>query len=99
MALPIFQGKEKEMSLMQTAWASALNPVIDMPISKGFIIPNVKLVTGFNQIDHKLRRNLLGWFVVRQRASATIFDTQDSNQHPDMVLFLNASAPVVVDLF
>jgi len=41
---------------------------------------------------------LTGWNPTRIRASATIFDTQDSNQTPQLTLNLVASANVVVDL-
>lgn len=99
MALPIFVNDNKDFGLMQTAWASALNPVVDLPTNHGVILKSVKLVTGINQIDHRLRRKLQGWMIVRQRAAATFFDDQDNNKFPEMFLRLNASAPVTVDLF
>ena len=90
MSLPIFINKDKDFGMMQTAWASSLNPVIEMPINSGEILTKVSLVAGFNQVNHKLTRKLQGWIVIRMRASATIFDTQDANQYPDKNLFLTA---------
>lgn len=99
MSLPIFQSKSQEMGLMQTSWAQQLNPIISLPISQGSILTNVPLATGPNTINHLLGRKLQGWWIVRQRSSASIFDTQDNNQMPNLTLLLTASSPVSVDIF
>jgi hypothetical protein len=62
-------------------------------------LENVVLVTGSNNVPHKLSRKLLGWFVIRQRGAASIYDLQDSNPNPATFLRLQASAGVTVDLF
>lgn len=99
MALPKFFTVDKSLSLLQTQWASQIDPVLLQPLNSGLILPNVSLVTGSNTINHRLGRDLQGWFVVRQRSAASIYDTQDSNQLPAKTLLLTASAGVVVDLF
>lgn len=86
------------LELMQTTWAQQLNPIIASPILDNNILKNVSLVAGVNVINHKLSRPLVGWNPTRVRASATIYDQQDSNQTPQLTLILVASAPVVVDL-
>jgi hypothetical protein len=98
MSLPIFTTTIKELSLLQTTWASILNPVVQSPTATPVILKNVQLVAGLNIINHMLGRKLLTWKLVRQRALASIYDTQDSNQHPELTLQLVSSAPVVVDL-
>jgi hypothetical protein len=62
-------------------------------------LENIALVTGSNNVPHKLSRKLLGWFVIRQRSAASIYDLQDSNPNPATFLRLQASANVTVDLF
>lgn len=99
MSLPIYQSDSREMSLMQTAWAQQLNPVISLPISQGSILENIQLSTGSNTINHLLGRKLQGWYIVRQRSAASVYDTQDSNQRPTLTLLLTSSASVSVDLF
>lgn len=84
--------------MRDTTWAQALDPVINNPLNKVSILKNQSLVTGTNVINHKLGRQLQGWFLVRQRAAASIYDTQDSNQMPQLTLTLESSAPVVVDI-
>lgn len=85
-------------SQMQNLWATILNPIINRPQNKSTIIQNLVLASGDNIIPHTLNRALIGWSVVRQRASATFYDKQDTNGSPTVNLVLNASAAVTVDL-
>ncbi len=86
------------LPMMQTTWASSLDPVIENPVVNGLILKNVVLVTGANVVPHLLGRNLQGWYPVRIRASATFYDTQDANQMPQLTLNLVSSANVTIDL-
>lgn len=86
------------LALMQTKWASILNPLLGNPSLQSLVLTSIPLASGSNAINHGLGRKLQGWKIVRQRASATIYDTQDSNAQPTLTLLLTASAPVVVDL-
>lgn len=98
--LTVFTTPFRDLQLMQTSWSAQLNPLLALPLSSGQILSNVSLVTGStNFINHKLSRKLQGWFVVRQRALASIYDAQDSNQNPVQTLALITSADVSVDLF
>lgn len=99
MALPIYKSDDGSFTLMQTAWASQLNPLLALPQSTGVILKNVSLSTGDNTINHRLGRDLQGWQLIRVRAAATVYDKQDDNQLKSRTLILNSSAPVVVDLF
>lgn len=99
MALTNFQDTNKNFQLMQSDWASKLNPVLANPLVNGIILQSVSLVSGANTINHKLGRKLQGWIPVRVRSAATFFDTQDSNPMPALTLTLTASAAVVVDLY
>jgi hypothetical protein len=83
---------------MMTKWAAAINPFINNPSLLTSILSNIALTTGNNVIPHKLGRNLQGYRIVRQRAPASIYDTQDTNQMPALTLQLVSSAPVVIDL-
>jgi hypothetical protein len=99
MSLPIYQTDSKDLTLLQTNWAQQLNPVIQLPINKGLILKNVFLKSGVNTFPHLLGRILQGWFVIRQRGSATFYDEQDSNLYPMLSLVLNSSSDVNIDLF
>lgn len=84
--------------LLQTAWASQIDPVLRNPLTQGNLLKNVTLASGANVVDHKLGRKLQGWVLTRQRAAASVFDTQDLNPTPALTLTLTSSAAVVVDL-
>lgn len=99
MSLPLYQTASKELMLLQTNWALKLNPVIDLPMNSGNFLKSISLVSGSNQINHLLSRKLQGWFLVRKRASADIYDTQDSNTTPSITLSLVSDATVSVDIF
>lgn len=99
MSLPIFLTDDKDFGLMQTRWASEINPLLLSPFLQGRLIQNVSLSTGDNVVNHGLNRKLQGWVLVRQRAAATIYDKQDLNQIPNLTLTLNTSANVSVDLY
>lgn len=77
-----------------------VDPVASLETNSGLILTSVNLTSGANSINHTLGRNLLGWFIVRQRnVASSFFDTQDSNTTPAITLNLNSSAGVVVDIF
>lgn len=99
MSLPIFQTDDKDISLLQTGWATQLNPVISNPLVNGQLLKNVSLSTGSNTINHKLGRKLQGWVLTRLRGSASLFDTQDSNANPALTLLITSSSNVSVDIY
>ncbi len=77
------------------------NEIIGKQILDGILLTKVSLTTGVtNPVDHKLGRQPLGWLVLRKRATADIWDTQDTNtNNKNGTLFLRCSADVVVDLW
>lgn len=86
------------LSLMQTKWASILDPVISNPSSQSLILNGINLVSGANTINHKLGRDLVGWRIIRINAAATVYDTQASNPSPQTTLQLVSSAAATVSL-
>ena len=99
MSLPIFQTAIRELSMMETQWSSQLNPLLANPANQSSILQNVSLKAGVNNvINHLLGQKLQGWTLVRKRASASVWDSQDSNQTPQLTLILNTSADVVCDI-
>lgn len=99
MKLPIFQSDNQQMSLMQTSWAQAINPLLDNPLVNGIILKNVPLINGNTQVNHKLGRKLQGWCLIRKRAAAEIYDKQDNNSMPELTLSLTSNANVLVDIY
>lgn len=98
LSLPIFQSDSQDFNLMQTKWASQLNPVLNNPATNSIILENVVLINGTTVVNHLLGRALQGWKIVRQRGPANIYDDQDSNQKPQLTLVLISDALVSVNL-
>jgi len=97
--LPIFQSESKEMSLLQTQWASQINPILALPQSKSIILKDVSLVSGDNVINHRLGRKLQGWVVTRMKDSfVQLYDKQSTNNMSDLTLVLNSSGSGLIDL-
>lgn len=99
MTIPLVQTTDRLINQLQQNITQAVNPVIANPLVKGVTLNRVKLVSGSNDVAHTLGRTLQGWMIVRQRASATIYDTQDANKSADKTLVLVTSADVTVDLY
>lgn len=99
MSLPYFQSDSKNMSMLQTTWATLLNPVINNVWVQGTLLTNVQLTTGANVVNHKLGKKLQGWVVARKRGMADIYDTQDTNSMPALTLDLVSDSNVSVDLY
>lgn len=98
MSLPKFQTDDQALSLLQTNWATALDPIINLPLSNSNILKDIQLVTGKNVIDHKLNRNLQGYIVTKQSGFSQFYDNQIANPLPDKNLWLYASSGVNINL-
>jgi hypothetical protein len=87
------------IDLMQQRWASQLNPVLANLLVQGQLLPNIVLLSGANVINHKLGRDLIGWFITRKNDAANIYDTQDINQMPDLTLNLTSDMTVKISVW
>ena len=98
-AIPQVQTTERVQNQLQQNIITSINPLIKNPLNSGQILQDVKLAVGTNVIPTGLNRKLQGWFTVRQRALANIYDNQDSNNNPGVTLILISDAQVKVDLY
>lgn len=97
--LPIFVSDSKDLNMLQTRWASELNPIIASPISGSLLLKGVEISSGANTINHKLGRKLQGWVVCGMHgAYAQIYDNQQTNLMPDKTLLLQSSGATTIDL-
>lgn len=90
---------DRVINQIQDNITKVVNPLTNIPLNSGNLLTSVSLVSGLNTVNHKLGRALVGWFIVRQRAAASVYDTQDTNLTPTLTLNLSSSANVIVDLF
>lgn len=88
-----------DWSQAQTKWAATLNPIVSNPLVSGLILSNIKVTTGANTINHLLGRDLQGYIVILNSASITYYDSQATNQRPQLTLILNASGDATISLY
>jgi len=86
-------------SPQDTRWKALLDPVIANPLQAGQLLTGIKLTSGVNVVNHGLGRQLQGYFVVLNSASATFYDNQSTNSKPTLTLILVASANTTVSLY
>lgn len=91
--------KDQDLNSVQDNLINVLNPVFNTPILNGTLLQNVILTTGFNTIEHKLGRKLVGWTITRQKSFASIYDDQDNNPLPTRTLTLVTGNDVIVDIY
>lgn len=99
MAYTKLNTNDELQNRIQDNTKKAVSSVASNPIVQGSILSNVSLKSGDNTVDHKLGKKLTGWFIVKIRGAATIYDKQDSNAQASQTLVLNSSAAVSVDIF
>lgn len=99
MSLPTFLTKPetiaKDFILMQSNWASQIDPIITNPLNKANILNNVALANGVTVINHLLGRMMQGWFIVDITGAATIYRSAAMN---NLTLTLTSNAAVTVNI-
>lgn len=88
----------RTVNMLQDRIVTAINPLLNLPLSTSNLLQGISLITGQNSINHGLNRPLVGWFVTRKDADESIYDAQDSNPLPSKTLLLVSSGDVGIDL-
>ena len=91
--------QDEVQNRIQDNTKKAVNAASNTPLNQGAILTSIALKSGDNTVDHKLGKKLSGWFIVRLRGAATIYDKQDGNAQSSQTLILNSSAAVTVDIY
>ncbi len=102
--IPPFQrtnATDRTVSRIQDAVGACLDPLAALPIAQGQQLTGVALAGGVTtNVAHGLGRPISGWFVTRQVGAGLVNEPSGVvNRSPELLLWLAASAPVVVDLW
>lgn len=90
--------KNQPLPLMQTTWATQLDPIIANPIVNGVQLVNIAVISGDNNVNHRLGRKPQGYIVTGMHSVfAEIYDKP--SPFPELFLILNASAQTTVDIY
>lgn len=98
MSLPRFNDNSQAFQLMQSQWASQLNPVLANPMTNMSILQNIALTTGTNIINHKLGRVQQGWILTDVNAAITVYRSKPFNA-TTLTLVSSGSATVNIAVF
>lgn len=97
-SLPKFQTKDQSFALLQTSWASSIDPLLSSPLVNGLFLKNVVLINGVTTINHLLGRMQQGWMITDVSGAATVFRSQPLNDKT-LVLTSNATVTVIIYVF
>lgn len=95
MPLPQFQSNDTPFQLMQSRWASEINPVLALPTSKPSFLKGIIITTGVNVINHRLGRLPQGWIITDTNSGAILYRSADFN---DLTLTLTSSGSATISL-
>lgn len=86
------------LDMMQTRWATELDPLLANPLNSVNILQGISLINGANSINHKLSRMQQGWFITDINAAATIYRSAAFNTKT-LTLTSNAACVVNIGVF
>lgn len=92
MSLP----QKLSLDLMQTTWATELNPIIAFPPNQGILLKNIELINGITVVNHRLGRQQQGYVITDQNGAASIYRSANFNT---LTLSLTSNAAVTVALW
>lgn len=89
-----------ELDQLQSNSEAVFKDIVRRLVLDGQLLKDISLTTGqTNSVDHKLQRKLVGYFLVGNSANSVVYDSQASNQTPDLTLNLLCSANTTVSLW
>lgn len=80
---------------MQSRWKSILDPLLANPISAVNFLSDISLNNGVTVIDHKLGRQMQGWFLTDVQGAATIYRSAPLN---NLTLTLTSNAAIIASI-
>lgn len=90
---------ERNINTFQDNVAAAFAQLLGKDALDSTIVKDVKLTAGLNRVPHLLGRPLAGYIVIRSHGGFPwIYDQQDTNTSPQLLLDLVSATDVTVDL-
>jgi hypothetical protein len=86
------------LDMLQTRWASIIDPALAKPILDGQLLENINLTNGTTIINHRLGRKLRGWLITDIDSAASIHRVNASNT-PELTLSLSSDASAIISLW
>lgn len=86
-----------DWSLANNIWAQTLNPLIANPTNSIQILQNIVLIAGKNIINHKLGRQMQGWFLTDVQGAMTDYPYRSAPMN-NLTLTLTSTVNVTVNI-
>ena len=102
---PFVRNTTSDHSLesVQNSLENSFRSVEACPLLDGHLLEDIELPNGVTDVDHKLGRELKGWFLTRTRnlAGGDICDKQSLHNETDTLLRLSSTyaATITVDIW
>lgn len=98
--VPLVITQDRVINQLQQNLTNKINAITVNPLLNGQLLEGQTLSSGNNIINHGLGRALLGWFLTRVGAAASVYDKQATNSTPNLTLVLNSSVGnLAVDIY
>ena len=86
---------DRNLQQVQDNAAKVFEIIREVPLLNGALIEDVEIGTGDTNVNHKLARNLQGWFITDIQGDANVWRTGDDIRN----ITLRASATVTISLW
>jgi hypothetical protein len=82
---------------LQDSIANSFNAFETLPQLDSVLVENITLFAGGdNQVNHNLKRKLIGWQIIRQNAAAIVYESDTTNTQPSSVIILKTTIDCTV---
>ena len=91
--------EDAEVNRLQSHIKTALNPLLELPISDGVMLKDQTIETTDTEINHGLGREYEGFIITRLKTNATIYESATDNPSKSLYILLKASGTATADIY
>jgi len=89
----------EEVTRLQSHIKTALNPLLELPISDGILIKGLSIETTDTRVNHGLGREYEGFIITRLQSNAVIYESSTTNGNKNLFILLKGSGAATVDIY
>ena len=89
----------EEVTRLQSHIKTALNPLLELPISDGILIKGLSIETTDTRVNHGLGREYEGFIITRLQSNAVIYESATTNDSKNLFILLKGSGAATADIY
>lgn len=89
----------EEVTRLQSHIKTALNPLLELPISDGILIKGLSIETADTRVNHGLGREYEGFIITRLQSNAVIYESSTINGDKNLFILLKGSGAATADIY